>query len=172
MLQGASGKFEGYGISLDTLNTNLEILQNKINTTMKVNNLFYDSVHLGNLDFNILTQGDTTTTNLVLTNDSITLVGLRTRISPADSGRFVYLDKLVVFGNDYFIDSKNPVFINNNNVVFDHFQITHDDMRINVDGDLTYFDVSLRNVDLTPLNFLLSSDTTVINNGNLSGEVS
>ena len=56
--------------------------------------------------------------------------------------------------------------------MFDHFQITHDDMRINVDGDLTYFDVSLRNVDLTPLNFLLSSDTTVINNGNLSGEVS
>ena len=108
----------------------------------------------------------------MLTNDSITLLGLRARISPADSGRFVYPDKLVVFDNDYFIDSKNPVFINNNNVVFDHFQITHDDMRINVDGDLTYFDVSLRNVDLTPLNFLLSSDTTVINNGNLSGEVS
>ena len=35
--------------------------------------------------------------------------------------------------------------------MFDHFQITHDDMRINVDGDLTYFDLSLRNVDLTPL---------------------
>ena len=172
MLQGASGKFEGYGISLDTLNTNLEILQNKINTTMKVNNLFYDSVQLGNLDFDILTKGDTATSNLLLTNDSITLLGLRARILPADSGRFVYPDKLVVFGNDYFIDPKNPVYINNNNVVFDHFQITHDDMRINVDGDLTYFDVSLRNVDLTPLNFLLSSDTTVINNGNLSGEVS
>ena len=66
MLQGASGKFEGYGISLDTLNTNLEILQNKINTTMKVNNLFYDSVQLGNLDFDILTKGDTATTNLVV----------------------------------------------------------------------------------------------------------
>ena len=75
-LQGASGKFEGYGISLDTLNTNFEILQNKINTTMKVNNLFYDSVQLGNLDFDILTKGDTATTNLVLTNDSLTLSGL------------------------------------------------------------------------------------------------
>ena len=171
-LQGASGKFEGYGISLDTLNTNLEILHDKINTTMKVNNLFYDSVQLGNLDFNILTQGDTATTNLLLTNDSLTYLGLRARIFATDSGRFVYPDKLVAFDNDYFIDPKNPVFIANDNVAFDHFQITHDDMQINVDGDLTYFDVSLRNVDLTPLNFLLSSDTTVINNGNLSGEVS
>ena len=171
-LQGASGKFEGYGISFDTLNTNLELLQDKINTTMRVNNLFYDSVQLGNMDFNILTKGDTSITNLWLSNDSLTLLGLRARILPADSGRFVYPDKLVAFDNDYFIDPKNPVFISNNNVVFDHFQISHDDMQINLDGDLTHFDVSLRNVDLTPLNFLLSSDTTVLNNGNLSGEVS
>ena len=172
MLQGASGKFDGYGISLDTLNTNLEILQNKINATMKVNNLFYDSVQLGNVDFNILTQGDTAITNFVLANDSIMLLGLRTRILPVDSGRFIYPDKLIVFDNDYLTDPKNPVYINRNNVVFDHFQIAHDDMRINVDGDLNYFDVSLTNVDLTPLNFLLSPDTTVINNGILSAEFS
>ena len=171
-LHGASGKFKGYGISLDTLNTNLDLLRDNINTSVKANNLFYDSVQLGKLEFDILTKGDTAISNLSLTNDSLTLLSLRTHILHADSGRLVYPDKLRAFNNDYVIDPKNPVYIKNKNLEFSHFQITRDDMQINVDGDLSYFDVSLKNVDLTPLNRLLSPDSAVINNGNLSGDLS
>ncbi len=172
VLHATTGKFKGYGVSLDTMNTDLKAIGDSISVNMKVKNLRYDKIRLGNLDFDVAAKGDTAKSNLILSNDSTTLLGLGVRIVPSDSGVFVYPDKLQAFDHDYVIDPKNPVYVKNNNLVFNHFQITRDSMQINLDGDLNYFDVSLRHVDLTPLNFLLSPDTTIINKGHLTGNIS
>lgn len=172
VLQASTGKFTGYGISLDTLQTNLIAHQDSISARINIQDLLYNSIQLGNLDFDILTKGDTAISNFLLTNDSITILGLQSRILPTDSGAFIYPDKLHAFDYDYFIDPKNPVYIGNNNLVFNHFQINRDDVQIHLDGDLNYFDVSVMNINLVPLNLLLSPDTTIINEGNLTAKVS
>lgn len=171
-LQATSGKFKGYGISLDTLHANLRSHRDSIGTRIIATNLLYNSIQLGNLDFEMLKKGDTALSNLLVTNDSITTLGLRTHLVRTDSGVFVYPDKLRAFGNDYSIDPKNPVYLKKDNLVFNHFQVNRDDMQINLHGDLNTFGISLKNVDLTPLNFLLSPDTTVINKGYLTGKAS
>ncbi len=171
-LQATSGKFKGYGISLDTLNTNLRVVRDSASARMNAKNLFYHAVQLGNLDFDILTQGDTALSNLLLSNDTTELLGLRARILPTDSGAFVYADKLIAFDQDYFIDPKNSVHIGNKNIELNHFLISRDNMEINLEGDLNAFDVSLKHVDLVPLNFLISPDTTLINKGYLTGKIS
>jgi len=172
MLHTTSGKFEGYGISFDTLHTQLMATQESVSASMNATNLFYNSVQLGNLDVDLLKKGDTTLSNLLLSSDSITLVGLRSRILPTDSGAFIYTDKLVAFDHDYVIDPENSVYIENKNIVLNHLVISRDSMQIDLDGDLNAFEVSLRNVDLTPLNYLISPDTTVINQGYITGKAS
>jgi TamB, inner membrane protein subunit of TAM complex len=167
-----TGKFKGYGVSLDTLNTDLMVLRDSIRVSIKVKDLLYNKIRLGNLDFDVVTQGDTALSNLRLFNDSTTLLGLGVRMVPSDSGVFVFPDQLEAFDHNFIMDAKNPVYVNKNNLVFTDFQISRDSMQINLDGDFNYFDVSLKQVDLTPLNFLLSPDTTILNKGHLTGKVS
>jgi translocation and assembly module TamB len=171
-LQATSGKLKGYGISLDTLNTNLATFQRSVNGSTNVKNLFYNAHQLGNLDFDVLSKGDTAITNLRLSNDSIAVFGLSARVLSDDSGAFVYPDKFLLFDRGYSLDSGNPVHLSNSNVVFNRFKITRDSMSIDLDGDLSAFDVSFKNIDVTLLNFLLSEDSAVINNGHLNGDVS
>ncbi len=170
--QASSGKFKGYGISLDTLYMNLVINRDSTSVSMNAEHILYDSIRLGNLDLHVKKLGDSAISTLLLSKDSLTLLGLQTRIIRTDSGAFVYPDKLRAFNKDYFIDSKNPVHIGNNNLVFTDFHINRDVMLVNLDGDLNYFDVSVKNVDLTALNLLLSPDTTLIDKGRLSGNIS
>jgi len=171
-LQAASGKFKGYGISLDTLQTNLTTFQDSISARMDIRQLLYNTIPLGNLEFDIVSKGDTAISKLSVTNDTITTLGLQVRILPIDSGVLVYPDQLLAFDHDYRIDPQNPVYLGKNNLAFNHFQVSGDDTQINLNGDLNYFDVSVRNINLTRLNFLLSSDTTIINEGNLTAKVS
>jgi hypothetical protein len=172
VLQAVTGKFKGYGISLDTLRTTLIALRDSIGANVLATNLYYDSIQLGNLDFDMLTNGDTTIADLLLSTDSMTFLGLQAHILSTDSGAFFYPDKLRAFNNDYFVDPKNPVYIENKNLVLNHFLITRDLMQIDLRGDLNAFDVSLNNIDLTPLNYLISQDTALISKGRLAGRIS
>jgi len=167
-LQATSGKFKGYGISLDTLHA----IQDSLSTRIIVTNLHYDSIALGNVNLAMLTKGEIIQANLILANDSLTLLGLDTRILPTDSGALIYPNKLLFLDNEYFVDSNNPVSIKNSDLAFNHFLISRSDMEIKMDGDLDTFDISLKNVNLTPLNYLLAGDTTIINKGLLTGSVS
>jgi len=171
-LQATSGKFNGYGITLDTLSTNLLIHQDSASASMNATNLLYNSIKLGNLDLDLLKKGDTLLSNLLLSNDTITLLGWQSHILPTDSGAFIYTDILTVFDHDFFIDPENSIHIGKNNLVLNHFLISRDSMQLNMEGDLNAFDVSLTHVDLTPLNFLISPDTILITQGYLTGKVS
>jgi translocation and assembly module TamB len=172
MLQASTGKFSGYGVSLDTLYSSINVIRDSIITSLSATNLYYESIKLGQLDFTILTNGDTAVSNLVVMGDTITLLDLRTHIVRVDSGQLFYPDKLLAFDHDYFIDPAKPVYLGKDQLAFDHFTISRDSMEIKLNGDLNAFDASLRNMDLALLNFLVSTDTTVITKGLLSGEVS
>ena len=53
-LHATSGKFKGYGISLDTLHA----IQDSLSARMIVTNLHYDSIVLGNVNLAMLTKGE------------------------------------------------------------------------------------------------------------------
>lgn len=171
-LQATSGKFKGYGISLDTLSSNMTIHHDSASASMNASNLLYNSIELGNLDLDLLKKGDTVLSNLQLSNDTITLLGWQSRILPRDSGAFIYTDTLTAFDHDFFIDPENSIHVGKNNLVLNHFLISRDSMQINLEGNLNAFDVSLRHINLTPLNFLISPDTILINKGYLTGTIS
>ncbi|MBL7857546.1 MAG: translocation/assembly module TamB domain-containing protein [Cyclobacteriaceae bacterium] len=170
-LQATGGKMKGYGISLDTLNTNLVLLRDSVYASFQAKNVRYNSVLIGNLSLDILTEGDTASSNLLVSNDSLIILGLSARILPIDSGAWVYPSALHAFRHDFLLDPKNPLFIGNKKIMLKQFRISHDSMAINLNGDLNAFDASFRNVDLRPLNYFLPPDSTVIQQGYLSGEV-
>lgn len=171
-LHATSGNFMGYGISLDTLRTEVMAHRDTIRSTMFVKNLVYNSIGLGNLDFDVLKRRDTAISNFLLSTDTSTLLGLQARVVRIDSGAWVYPDKLKAFDHDYLISTRKPVFIGKNNLAFDHLKVSRDSMEIHVTSDLNGFEVTLKNLDLTPLNFLLSPESTVINKGHLTGNIS
>jgi hypothetical protein len=172
MLQASTGKFYGYGVSLDTLYSSINIVRDSIITSLLATNLYYDSIKLGQLDFNILTNGDTAVSNFQVMGDTITLLDLRTHIVRVDSGRLFYPDKLLAFNHDYLVDQEKPVYLGKNHLEFDHFTISRDSMELKLNGDLNAIEASFRNLDIALLNFLISTDTVVITKGLLSGKVS
>ncbi|MBK7652371.1 MAG: hypothetical protein IPJ20_18930 [Flammeovirgaceae bacterium] len=139
---------------------------------MIATHLYYDSIALGNMNLDMVKKDETIHANLVLANDSLTLLGLNIHILPTDSSTLIYPDKLLFLNKEYFVDSTNPVSIRNNDLAFNHFLISRPDMEIKMNGDLDAFDISLKNVNLTPLNYLLAGDTTIINKGLLTGTIS
>lgn len=167
-----SGKFNGYGLSLDTLHTIHYARPDSLSTHMIANNVYYDSVALGHANLDIQTKGEIIESNLIIANDSLALFGLTARILPTDSGTFLYPDKLLFFDEEYNADSNNSILIKNNNWRFNHFNLSAQDSEIKLNGDPEAFDISLKNINLTPLNYLIAHDTTVINKGVLTGSLS
>jgi hypothetical protein len=172
VVKATSGKFKGYGLALDTLHTQYEIRNDSLRSDLHIKNLFYQSIALGNLDFDVHNKQDTAMTNLLLSNDSTSLLVLRTRILPSDSGVFVYPDKLRILDSDYTLDRGNPVYIKSGNVVLNNFQVARDAMRVRLNGDLHAFDLTLSHVDFAHLNALRASDSTLINGGQMNAKVS
>jgi translocation and assembly module TamB len=171
-LQATTGKFKGYGISLDTLQTHITVLRNSASAVINATKLSYNSIDLGDLDMDMVTQGDTAFTNLVMTKDTITLLGWRSAIVATDSSAFIHTNALKAFNHDFFIDPENSIQVGKNNLEMNHLRISRDSMQISMEGDLNTFDVSFKHVDLTPLNFLISTDTILINKGYLTGNIS
>ncbi len=164
-------KFNGFGISLDTLQAVFS-LQHSINSNLRVENIFYDDLKIGNLDFNILTKQDSAYSNLVLSRDSVAVLGITSHFQPTQNGIYIYLDSLISFDEEYNIDRNNPVFLGDNNLLFEHFIVSKNDFEMVVDGDLSRFDLSINNADLRNLNYLIASDSAVIHSGTLNGMVS
>ena len=171
-LKATSGKFKGFDISLDTIHADLSARGDSINSMMGVGNLFYSTMELGELDFNLFTLGDTAVSHLFLSKDSKTYIGLGARILPTNEGVNIYPDTLLALGKDYLFDKQNPIRIMNGNVVMEHFQIYKDDMHINLDGDMNAFNVDFTNLDLTSFNILMAPDTAAISSGYLNGTIS
>jgi len=171
-IEAETHKFNGFGISLDTLKVNFDVLQNNINSNLQVENISYDSVRIGNLDFHIRNNGDSIFSNFALYRDSISLLNINTHFKPTENGRAIYLDNLISFNRELNINRNNPVFWVDNNLVFKDFIVSRGDLEIEIDGDLNKFDLSINNADLRNLNYLLAQDSAVIDYGNLDGFVS
>lgn len=167
-----SGKFTGYGISLDSLTSHLMIFRDSAHTSLHASNFLYNSIKVGDLDLDLMKKGDSTLSNLQVSNDTITLLGWRAHILHSDSGTFIYTNTLSAFDNEFSIDPENSIQVEKNNLVLNHFQINRDSMQLSLDGDLNAFDVSFKHINLTPLNYIISPDTTLIDKGYLTGKVS
>lgn len=172
VVRATAGKFKGYGLVLDTLHTYYAIRNDSLKSGLQIKNLHVQSIALGNLDFDVHNKQDTAMANLLLSNDSTSLLVLRTRILRSDSGTYIYPDKLRVLESDYTLDRGNPVYIKSGNVVLNNFQVARDAMRIGMNGDLHAFDLTLSHVDFAHLNALQASDSTLINGGQMNAKVS
>lgn len=161
-----------YGVSLDSLHANMATRPDSGYIHLGVQRLGYDSAVFGNLSFDIANANDTAIANLQVINDTLTVLALRTRINRTDSGALLYPQKLHVARYDYSIDPENPVLISKENARFSNFVVKRKNTEIGLDGDLNAFDVTLRNLDVTPVNYFLPGDTTIVNSGSLNGSVS
>ncbi len=166
-----SGRFKSYGVSLDTLQTDVAMHGDSITATMMSQNLFYNTFELGDLNVDVVTDGDTAVSKILLSKDSISYLQLGARILSTDTAVFIYPDTLFAYGKDYHFEHNHPVYISNGNVKFDQFQISQEDMQISIDGDMNAFDASFERVDLASLNDIFFADTLVVNSGYLSGIV-
>ncbi len=172
MLVASSGRFAGYGITMDTMRAELNAHGDSLYSVMQVSNLYYNTFELGNLDFDLSTTGDTSTSGLRLVKDSITLLGIHARILPTDTAVILFPDKLLALGNEYRLDLSNRIILQKQNVVLDHVLVTRNDMQLSLNGDLKAFTADFRNLDLTHLNLLLPPDSAIINQGHITGVLS
>ena len=171
-LVATTGHFKGYGLALDTLNATVTVLQKNINADVEIDSLYYNSIELGSLDFNVTTEGDSSSSQLLVTHDTVTMLGLNVVVLRSDSGYLAYTDKLTAFNRNYNVDKQNPIHVRDGDVSADNFTITREEMKMSIDGNINAFNFNFQHVDLTPLNELLFPDTTVINKGILTGSVS
>jgi translocation and assembly module TamB len=172
MLEASSGRFAGYGIRMDTMVAQLHAVGDSLTSGVKVNNLYYSTFELGNLDFDIRTTGDTSTSGLRLVRDSITLLGIHARILPTDTAVILFPDKLMALGNEYRLDLSNRIILQKQNVELDNVLVTRNDMQLSINGDVQAFTADFRNLDLTHLNLLLPPDSAIINQGHITGVLS
>lgn len=167
-----TGNFKGYGMTMDTLNASVTVVKKEINADLHIDDLQYNSIDLGNLDFNVDTKGDSSIAKLAITNDSVTTLSLPATIIRGDTGFVAFADKVIAFDHEYSIKQDHPLYISKNYLLADNLLISGGEMSIKINGDINNFDIDAKNVDLVPLNGLLFPDTTVINKGVLTGNVS
>ena len=170
-VEAMTSKFNGFGISLDTLHAGIDVFQDNINAILKVDDIHYDKVKIGNMDFHILNKGDSALSNFTLTRDSISILDIATHSKSSKDGVYIYLDSLASFDKGYSINQNNPVVFGDKNLLFNQFTVSKDELEIIIEGDLNKIDLTVNNADLRNLNYLIASDSAIISNGNLDGKV-
>ena len=164
-----TGKFVGFGFSIDSLGANLNLNRGEITSDMLVDNIQYDTLNLGNIILHVSSEDSTSAySTFSLAKDSLTLFKTSARVKPSPGEVTVYVDSLVIFNEDLSIDQNNPITFIPQNILFDRYNIKDDQMNIRINGDLQEFELFISNFDLKNLNPLLSTDSSLISNGNLN----
>lgn len=164
-----TGSFSGFGLSLDSVGAHFQLQQNMVDAELLVNNIYYDSLNLGNLDFHVLSEDSVNAVcSVSLKRDSLILFETLARVKPAPSELLIYLDSLIVVNRELTIDRENPITLSPYNVLFDRYRISNEEMNTDIDGDLHEFELSINDMDLTGLNALLFNDSILIYHGNLN----
>ncbi len=171
-LKATTGKISAYEISYDTMGINLNAAGVKIISSLAADNLFYKSSKLGDLNFELVTKADSSSSNLRLILDSLTLLSFDARVSIRDDGIAVYPDKLIVYDQKYQMNAVDPLVIMRDNILISGLTISRDEMQISLDGDLNAFDLDLKNLNLQRLDPILFPEDNVIQSGRLEGKIS
>ena len=168
-LKASTQNLMAYEVSTDSIVFNLKARNDSLSASVLADNVWYDSIQLGNLDFDAVTDGDSAISSIQLVKDSLLLLGLKALVIPADSAVFVYPLEMAAFGKEYSIAKQSRVYFNKENMFFDDFSMEHEAMRLNLKGDMNAFEADFSKLDLTTLNVVLFPDEEVINHGSLSG---
>jgi hypothetical protein len=171
-LSASAGHFMGYGISLDSFQTQATAKGGVVTGSMDADHVFYATTDIGHIDLDLVTNRDTVAANLRLSRDTAAYLDFHSRLFPRRDGVQIYPDALELFKMKYQFGWNEPVFVSDSGVVFDQLLITHDQMQLSIDGDLDAFDVDFKHIDLTRLNQLYFQDTAVITAGHLNGMIS
>jgi translocation and assembly module TamB len=171
-LKMAIGEFSGYGLGLDTLEARIGGRGDSLSVAVDARKLSYDSMLISSANLEIVTRGDTAMTKITVANDTTTMLSLAVGILPDENGMFVYPGQLQSFGKEYIMTAHSPVYVGNGNVTFNHFNLAGPDMDIKLHGDTKAFDLSVRHINLTPLNYVIAPDSAVVTKGYLTGDVS
>jgi hypothetical protein len=171
-LKMAIGEFSGYGLGLDTLEARAGGRGDSISVAVDARKLSYDSMLITSANLEIVTRGDTAMTKITVDNDTTTMLSLAVGILPEENGMFVYPGQLHSFGKEYIMTAQSPVYVGAGNVIFNHFTVAGPDSDIKLHGDIKAFDLSLRHINLTPLNYFIAPDSAVVTKGYLTGDFS
>jgi len=163
-----TGFFSGFGISFDTLGINSRIAEHEIEGAINMANIQYSNLGVGDLNF-LMSNGDSIIrSQFSLIKDSVTLLGLDTRARLTENDLLVYVDTLVGFGERFEVPTTNPIIYQQGNLTFDDYLLSGPLTRIQIDGDLNGFELTLEDTDLPKLNYLLPVDSTLISSGSLN----
>ena len=168
-LKASTENLMAYGVSTDSIVFNLKARNDSLSASVLADNVWYDSIQLGNLDFDAITDGDSAISSIQLVKDTLLLLGLKALVIPADSAVFVYPLEMAALGKEYSIEKQSHVYFNKGNMAFDDFSMAHEAMRLNLKGDMNAFEADFTDLDLTTLNVVLFPGEEVINHGSLSG---
>ena len=165
-----TGKFQGYGVTIDTLFSDLEFNRQEILADVLVENILYDSIRLGDLSLQAInSNGQGVNTRFLLDRDSLTLMKITADLQFEEDQILVKLDSLVSLNQQLTVDSNNPIVIASQNVRFDRFTIRGQQLSIDINGTMDEFEFTIDDADLTHLNMLFPSDSTWIHHGRLNG---
>ena len=171
-IQAETSEFKGYGVTLDSMKANFEINQNQVSSSMLIDNIVYEQIPVGNLAFNIFEKRDSVFSSLVLSNDSISVLDIKSSILWTSDGILIHLDSMVTFDKRSTIDNRNQILIASNHTSFEHFKVNQGAMKLQMEGDINDFTFKILDADLRNLNYIMPYDSSTINNGTLDAMVS
>lgn len=164
-----SSRFDGFGASLDSMYTKIDLSQEEIDANLFINNIFYDSLQVGDLRFRIAGNHSDINSSFEVRQDSLVVLGIESRSQNRTDGIYTFVDSLISFNRNLTTDPSNPVVFRNWNVFFDRFRVNGEKMEIMANGDTQEFELTVKDADLTGLNHLIASDRTLVYSGNLNG---
>ena len=168
-LNATTGKFRGFGLALDSLSSDLTLDQGNTSGKLSIDNIYYQDLSLGNLDYQLEDQDSMLHTNLMLKRDSTVLFATNSRISLRSKLAYIYLDQLVALEREFITQPGNPVIASKDNLEFNRFTLIGDAMEVEVNGTIDELELLVRNADLTELNHLFANDSVIITHGKFNG---
>ena len=166
-ISATSGTFSGFGFSFDSLGMQTELAQGKLNGLLQLGNVHYDSVKLGDLDYQVSSKDSIIISQMSMVKDSMVLLGINSKLIPGIESYLIYIDSITSFDVPFEVTREQPIQYAEGNLTFDKFQADGGWTKLMIDGDLNEFELVIEETELQQLNPLLPFDSTLIKKGKL-----
>ena len=164
--------FQGFGLSIDSIGAHFLEDKQLINSDIALDNIEYSNIPIGNLALNIFEREENIYSKLLLVHDSIQVISLTSLIESMATGVQIRLDSLISFDQSLEIDPLNVIQIDKDGVQIENFTAGAGEFRMEAEGDFEGYHLKIVNGELQNLNYLLSSDSSTIDQGLINTDVS
>lgn len=164
-----SDLIKGFNTEVDSFHFTIESLKEDLNSELIIGNLNYDTIRIGEVNFELSGRNGTASSSLNINKDSVYLLLLNSTLTRTENELQLMIDSLVSMNEIFEVTQDGAIVFRNDDFIINPITLKKDSLKVYGLKQEQNAQIKIENLDLTRLNHFL--DSAFIDDGTLEADL-